>query len=115
MYFFSRLIEAYGSPEKYWLVRVGLLAADLFNLNFSWQRANGLLVAVEWAAGLVENAPDSKVQQVKGTVAPVWVWLKVVRCDRKYLGEDPLRLFKFFQCVFEFFINKYRNVAVQGK
>jgi hypothetical protein len=39
----------------------------------------------------------------------------VVRCDRKYLGEDPLRLFKIFQCVFDFFINKYRNVVVQGK
>jgi hypothetical protein len=27
----------------------------------------------------------------------------LVRCDRKYLGEDPLRLFKIFQCVFDFF------------
>jgi hypothetical protein len=39
----------------------------------------------------------------------------VVRCDRKYLGEDPLRLFKIFQCFFVFFIIKYRNVAVRGK
>jgi hypothetical protein len=39
----------------------------------------------------------------------------VVKCDRKYLGEDPLRLFKIFQCIFDFFFNKYRNVAVQGK
>jgi hypothetical protein len=29
--------------------------------------------------------------------------------------EDPLRLFKIFHHVLDFFINKYRNVAVQGK
>jgi hypothetical protein len=33
MYRPSCLIEAYSSPEKYWLVRVGLLVIHLFNLN----------------------------------------------------------------------------------
>ncbi len=30
------LIEAYGSRENYWIVCVGLLAAHLFNFNFSF-------------------------------------------------------------------------------
>jgi hypothetical protein len=36
MYRPSRLIGAYGSPEKYCLVCVGLLTTHLFNLNFTF-------------------------------------------------------------------------------
>jgi hypothetical protein len=35
----SCLIEAYGSPRKYWLVRGGLLANNLFNEGaIFWQK-----------------------------------------------------------------------------
>jgi hypothetical protein len=46
----SCLIEAYGRPEKYWLVWAGLKANDLFNFNFIFL-SNGLTAAVERVAG----------------------------------------------------------------
>jgi hypothetical protein len=45
------LIEAYGSPKKYWLVPVGLFAMYLFDLNFIFL-STGLPVAAELAADL---------------------------------------------------------------
>ena len=50
MYRPSRLIEAFLSPEKYWLVSFGLLAARLFNEGAIF-RYGGLLAAAERAAG----------------------------------------------------------------
>ncbi len=39
---------------------------------------------------------------VKGTVAPVWVWLQVVWLERGKIGEDPLSDFKIFHSFFDF-------------
>jgi hypothetical protein len=38
---------------------------------------------------------------VLGTVAPVWVWLKVVWLDREKLEEEPQMVLKFFCCIFD--------------
>jgi hypothetical protein len=48
---------------------------------------------------------------LKGTVVPVWVWLKFVWGDRKYFGEEPLRVFKIFSMCLWFFIDINRNAA----
>ncbi len=53
MYKPSWLIEAYGGPEKYWLVCVGLLVNHLINLN-SIFLSDGVSAAAEWAAGLAD-------------------------------------------------------------
>jgi hypothetical protein len=50
MYRPSCLIEAYGGPEKYWLVCVVLLANYLFNLNFIFP-SDGISAAAELATG----------------------------------------------------------------
>jgi hypothetical protein len=49
----SCLIEAYGGPETYWLVCVGLLAAHEFNINFIFLK-DGIPVAAERAARPVD-------------------------------------------------------------
>jgi hypothetical protein len=50
MYRPSCLIEAYGGPEKYWLVCVVLLANYLFNLNFIFP-SDGISAAAKLATG----------------------------------------------------------------
>jgi hypothetical protein len=39
---------------------------------------------------------------VKGTVAPVWVWLQVVWLKRAKIGEEPLSVQKIFHSFFDF-------------
>jgi hypothetical protein len=50
MYMPSCLIEAYGRPEKYWLVWAGLEANHLFNFNFIFL-SDSLMTVAERAAG----------------------------------------------------------------
>jgi hypothetical protein len=40
--------------------------------------------------------------RLKGTVAPVGVWLQVVWLERAKIGEEPLSVFKVFQSFFDF-------------
>jgi hypothetical protein len=53
MYRPSCLIEAHGSPEKYWLMYVGQLAIHLIKLNFIFLSGD-LLAAAERAASLAD-------------------------------------------------------------
>jgi hypothetical protein len=46
----SCLTEAYGGPEKYWLVFVVLLANYLFNINFIFP-SDSISAAAELATG----------------------------------------------------------------
>jgi hypothetical protein len=39
---------------------------------------------------------------LKGTVASVWVWLKVVWMETAKIGEDSLRVFKNFPLLLRF-------------
>jgi hypothetical protein len=45
-YWPSCLLEAYGGPEKYWLLCFGLLAAHIYDLNFIFL-SQGLLAVAE--------------------------------------------------------------------
>jgi hypothetical protein len=49
--------------------------------------------------------------QLKGTVAPVWVWLYVAWSERAKIGEEPQKVFKVFHCL-QLFINTNRNAAL---
>jgi hypothetical protein len=37
---------------------------------------------------------------LKGTVAPIWVWVKVVWLERAKIGEGPLSVLKIFPSSF---------------
>jgi hypothetical protein len=50
---------------------------------------------------------------LKGSVAPVWVWLKVV-CLEREIGEEQLRVYKIFHCSLDL-INVNMKAALQKK
>jgi hypothetical protein len=52
------------------------------------------------------------LRPLKGTVAPVLVWLQVVWLERAKIGKEPLSVFKIFH---SFFNNLNRKGAVQRK
>ncbi len=49
-----------------------------------------------------EKAYECSATEVKGTVAPVWVWLQVIWLERAKIGEEPLSVFKIFHSFFDF-------------
>jgi hypothetical protein len=45
---------------------------------------------------------QKRIRLFKGTVAPVWVWLKVVWLESAKTGEEPLSVFKIFHSSCDF-------------
>ncbi len=43
---------------------------------------------------------EQTCSNIKGTVAPVWVWLKVVWLERAKIGKEPLSILKIFHSYF---------------
>jgi hypothetical protein len=52
---------------------------------------------------------------IKGTVAPVWVWLKVVWLERAKMGKELLSILKMFHSSLWLLKNGNRNAAFQRK
>jgi hypothetical protein len=63
----------------------------------------GILLHIELTSGITGNWTEQATRStIKGAVAPVWVWLKVVWFERTKIGEDPLSVFKIFHSSFDF-------------
>ncbi len=114
---YTRITEA-EQPGLYW----GLYTRELVDCAQSWLGYNLQLKGCTWELlycvqrWVVYRFPSSitvwsllrsytrKLMYcaLKGTVASVWVWLKVVWLERAKIGKEPLSIFKNFQSSFDF-------------
>jgi hypothetical protein len=69
--------------------------------SFFWtEQPENWTVSIFWT-----EQPENwtlSIIRIKGTVASVWVWLKVAWLDREESAEEPLMVFIFFCWVFDF-------------
>jgi hypothetical protein len=92
------LSQSYSERETQEIVHNSLLehskrAAILPTLVYLWEyRDNSLTFKCAY----------SRLELIKGTVAPVWVWLKVVWLEREKIGKEPLSILKIVHSSFDF-------------